>query len=64
MITERLPWYQKQTLIYDEDFEEFRDVGVCQRECPYIGPEEEQLFRGFITEWCPIGTMPDENLHC
>ena len=39
-------------------------MNSCQLECPYLGPFEEQLYRGFITNWCPEYEAPDENLYC
>jgi len=64
LITERLPWYQSITMIYDDDHNEFTDFEECALECPYVAPMEDHEFRGFITEWCPLGQMPDENLYC
>ena len=61
---ERVPWYQSITMIYDDVHNEFTDIEECALECPYVAPMEDHQFRGFITEWCPIGQMPDENLYC
>lgn len=60
-IRERIPFYQP--LAFQNSDAGSAYYPSCALNCPYIN-KDRYMFKGFTTEWCPIGEMPDENLIC